>query len=851
MNVLGAVAKGVGNAVFGSNNEEDMDTAEQLLQRVSEGVLGEDRRQAMQELKDAMMEEPQWALKVAEIGYPVLISVLREDKDDIELIKGTLEVFIACIEEQQASGDGLIDSGEFPFGLRSDYVLTILSLLDKEPVGVNDFYVRYYTLQISNMIMQANPLKLQECILMGPNSIQSLVALLSDRELVRNESLILLLQLCRRSEQAKSVAAQQGAFNSLLNLISEEKGVFTQSVVVMDSLDLLHCLLSDNLENQRMFREGSLPKLINLFDSQKTFDIKEIQGDLRRLKPQNSKNLVKALEVFICLGVLVGGEENQEARDQNALVMREHKLGVACVRLAFMCEGEGQEDVRKFAFRCIATLVIGNKQGREWLAHSVVYLSGGPQSLLLQVLRLAVSGESKEAILIMQTFFQGNENGQIACINDLASGCSGQESSELSEIIIQGFQKQESLIESLKIVCAIVNGNSTAAAHGLQLLINKQYILKWSKEQFTSENRAMKLIILELWCYLIDVDSQNEISNFLLSLFNQQDQLIDSLIGYLMGKIALTAGKQIQDETIQQLEYLINNYKQIRNIYGDIRYGVCADWPIDGTLIGTIRKTYESIRGPIKEVLAEPPSPPPVSQAVPQSSAIVQSPISEPAIPQNENNSTYEQFVNLPPPVFTQGEGVGATSSPQTASVSPPPISVSSPKANENLYGSFYEQQQQITNIQPPTNGSKGSALQQDVQIEELLQKLSKYENTIQHLRLQVEQKECDVEVAQQEAQQHKQSLKRLDHSYQHLQQRAFELENKLQEQEKSKGLSEEEVAAKIKYEVEKAQSEGEEAMADLLVCLGEEEAKVAILSEKLRDLGEDPEQLIQGIQTM
>lgn len=46
----------------------------------------------------------------------------------------------------------------------------------------------------------------------------------------------------------------------------------------------------------------------------------------------------------------------------------------------------------------------------------------------------------------------------------------------------------------------------------------------------------------------------------------------------------------------------------------------------------------------------------------------------------------------------------------------------------------------------------------------------------------------------------------------------------------------------------EEAQKEADEAMGDLLVCLGQEEEKVSRLSQRLQLLGEDVGKLLEGI---
>ena len=61
-------------------------------------------------------------------------------------------------------------------------------------------------------------------------------------------------------------------------------------------------------------------------------------------------------------------------------------------------------------------------------------------------------------------------------------------------------------------------------------------------------------------------------------------------------------------------------------------------------------------------------------------------------------------------------------------------------------------------------------------------------------------------------------------------------------------GLSEAEVAARVEAAVAEAQEEGEAAMGDLLICLGQEEAKVARLRGELEASGVDVDGLLADI---
>ena len=63
------------------------------------GLSAEDRRSALQELKLLLSRTNQAQLACGCIGFPVLLSILREDRDDIELVRGALEALLQAVTQ--------------------------------------------------------------------------------------------------------------------------------------------------------------------------------------------------------------------------------------------------------------------------------------------------------------------------------------------------------------------------------------------------------------------------------------------------------------------------------------------------------------------------------------------------------------------------------------------------------------------------------------------------------------------------------------------------------------------------------------------------------------------------------
>ena len=64
----------------------------------------------------------------------------------------------------------------------------------------------------------------------------------------------------------------------------------------------------------------------------------------------------------------------------------------------------------------------------------------------------------------------------------------------------------------------------------------------------------------------------------------------------------------------------------------------------------------------------------------------------------------------------------------------------------------------------------------------------------------------------------------------------------------KAAGFSQQEMENRVAEAVAQAQTESDESISDLLVCLGQEERKVEILRERLQQAGVDVDTLLESI---
>ena len=84
-------------AAEGVSGEEGQ--VEACLERISEGMLSEDRREGMDQLKGYLQSHavPATLEAFAAMGVPVMCSVLRDDIEDLELIQAR---FLHCLSNR-------------------------------------------------------------------------------------------------------------------------------------------------------------------------------------------------------------------------------------------------------------------------------------------------------------------------------------------------------------------------------------------------------------------------------------------------------------------------------------------------------------------------------------------------------------------------------------------------------------------------------------------------------------------------------------------------------------------------------------------------------------------------------
>lgn len=241
---------------------------ERLVSRVSTSTLLEDRRDACRALKALSRK---YRLEVGAQGMDILRQVLELDRTDCEIIGYCLDTLCNITskevfeEENQNNINMQINVGEQfteMFLKNPENVTLILSFLEEY-----DFRVRWPAVKLLNSLTSSKPKEIQDIILVSPMGVSKLMdLLLENREVIRNDALLLLINLTKSNANIQKIVAFENAFDKLFDVIRDE-GSADGGIVVEDCLLLMLNLLRNNTSNINFFKEGSyIQKLAPMFE---------------------------------------------------------------------------------------------------------------------------------------------------------------------------------------------------------------------------------------------------------------------------------------------------------------------------------------------------------------------------------------------------------------------------------------------------------------------------------------------------------------------------------------------------------------------------------------------------------
>lgn len=361
-------------------------------------------------------------MEVGAQGMDALRQVLELDRTDCEIIGYCLDTLCNItsaenFEEEQESHPQLsVNVGEQfteMFIKNPETVTLVLSFLEEY-----DFRVRWPAVKLLTSLLANKQKDIQEIILVSPLGVSKLMDLLGDsREVIRNDALLLLIQLTKGHANIQKIVAFENAFDRLFDVISEE-GYTDGGIVVEDCLLLMLNLLKNNASNQNFFKEGSyIQKLVPMFVI--PADIEE-QG----WSPQKVSNIHCVLQVA---RTLVSPGNPAQVVSSCQKTMRNCGLFVALCDI-LMASGV-PADVLTETINTVAEVIRGNFTNQEYFSN--VMAPSNPPRPAIVVLLMSMVNEKQPfnlrcaVLYCYQCFLYKNEMGQAQVVQTLLPASAG------------------------------------------------------------------------------------------------------------------------------------------------------------------------------------------------------------------------------------------------------------------------------------------------------------------------------------------------------------------------------------------------------------------------------------------
>ncbi|CAM4770282.1 unnamed protein product [Rotaria magnacalcarata] len=561
-----------------NSNTVTQEMIERLCDRLQSATRSEDRRDAVRGLKGLSKK---CKLEVGTQSMNLLANTLQGDRTDLDLIQLALETLANVVTYETGNDD---EQANLPQDITVQF--TELYIKDKthvhaalELIEETDFNVRRSAIRFLTALLTNCTKELQDIILeSGPMGVSKLVDLLQDeREVIRNDALLLLQILTRYNTNIQKIVAFENGFERLFEILASEGGS-DGLVTVEDCLSVLLNLLQNNASNQSYFREGSyIRRLVDFFELGSIGE--------KRWSAQKVTNVHLLLQTIRILVSPTNSHQNilacQRSVSQCGLL---HRL---CVMLTLTTI---PADVLAETINTIGDVVRGNAENQQFLG-SVMNTTGEiQQPVLFNLLYTMVAGEKQSfplrisilyclqcylykndlgKSLIVQTLLPQTENvanqytlGHLLIIgylskDNVASWCSG---IALAHLIADNQQFKEAILKVVLAVDQAQAGAKTLMEISTDLLAN-------SSSSF--HTRVAVLIFLCTWlsnCSLAVqtfLSIQNSISYLISQICGQlvaddREILIQSLCSFALGLCLVFNNNQTPSYTTESLERLIN-----------------------------------------------------------------------------------------------------------------------------------------------------------------------------------------------------------------------------------------------------------------------------------------------------
>ncbi|XP_064603331.1 general vesicular transport factor p115-like [Liolophura sinensis] len=417
------------------------ETVERLCDRAQSSTLLDDRRDAVRALKALSRK---FRLEVGTQAMDILRNVLETDRNDAEITGYALDTLCNIMSNEPMEEEDEIPNhlpedlgGQFTeiFIKNTDSVSLLLSLLEEY-----DFHVRWPTVKLLTILLTNRGKEMQEIVLVSPMGVYKLMDLLVDsREIIRNDALLLLIQLTKGNANLQKIVAFENAFGRLLDIIHEE-GNSDGGIVVEDCLLLLTNLLRNNSSNQNFFKEGSyIQKLTPFF-----------QLESGEMNTQGGWSAQKVTNIHLMLQVvrtLVSPNNPQQQTVACQKVM--NTCGLLQLLCSILMASGVPADVLTETINTVSEVIRGNLSNQEYFA-SVMAPSSPPRPAIV-VLLMSMVNEKQPFVLrcavlyCFQSFLYKNEVGQSQIVQTLLPSSADVNTITAGQLLCGGLFSADSL----------------------------------------------------------------------------------------------------------------------------------------------------------------------------------------------------------------------------------------------------------------------------------------------------------------------------------------------------------------------------------------------------------------------
>ncbi|CAF2143622.1 unnamed protein product [Brassica napus] len=891
--------KGVVGLVFGDNPSSNEDSyIQRLLDRISNGTLPDDRRSAIVELQSVVAESNAAQLAFGASGFPVVVGILKDQRDDVEMVRGALETLLGALtpidhaRAQKTEVHAALMNSDL-LSREAENITLLLSLLEEE-----DFYVRYFTLQILTALLMNSQNRLQEAILTTPRGITRLMDMLMDREVIRNEALLLLTHLTREAEEIQKIVVFEGAFEKIFSIIKEEGGS-DGDVVVQDCLELLKNLLRNSSSNQILLRET--------MGFEPIISVLKLRGITYKFTQQKTVNLLCALETINML--IMGGAVTDPGKESNKLANRTVFVQKKLLDHLLMLGVESQWSpvaVRCMTFKCIGDLVDGHPKNRDILASKVLGEDRQAEPALNSILRIILQTSSIQEFVaadyVFKTFCEKNREGQAMLASTLIPQPHPTTRDPLEDDVNMSFGSMllrgifpgetdgdlETCCRAASILSHVLKDNIQCKEKALKIVLESpvpsmgtpeplfQRIVRYlavassMKSQDKSKSYIQQIILKLLVTWTVDcpaavqcfLDSRHHLT-YLLDLVSNPAAtvFIRGLASILLGECVIynKSSENGKDafavvDAVSQKMGLTSYFSKFEEMQSSLIFSSSSERPREDHK--PLTRTATPSEGEIEDV--------------------------DVAGAMDKGNEDHPMLISLFDPSFTglvkSLEGsireriVDVYSRPKSEVAVVPADLEQRSGENEKDYinrlKAFIEKQcSEIQNLlarnaalaedvassgrneQSQGSEQRASTVMEKVHIDSIKRELQETSQRLETIKSEKAKMESEASEYKNVAAKLESDLKGLSDAYNSLEQANYHLEKEVRSLKGGEGPMEYPDVEAIKEEVRKeAQKESEDELNDLLVCLGQEESKVEKLTAKLVELGVDVDKLLEDI---